>query len=221
MVLQRSFAVLLAVLVLLSSVPTGTVRAEAPDPAASSPTIAPLPAVNTGDTRFGMVQSIAAADLAFQAGSRWDRVIFPWSLIQKDGPNSWAEHYYTDEAIKAQVRRGVTMTGVMIYTPQWASVTPTTGRPVDKPQGLDLPYNDPRNTWGQFVRKLAARHKGTVDHWYVWNEPDLFSPALRYTWDSSYEDYAKLLKVAYLNIKEVNPDAKVILGGLTYWMDRK
>ena len=221
MVLHRSFAAFLAALVLLSSVPPGSIRAEAPGPSPSHATVAPLPAVATTDTRFGMVQGIAAADLAYQAGSRWDRVIFPWSLIQKDGPNSWSEQYYTDEAIKAQVRRGVTMSGVMIYTPQWASITPTTGRPVDKPQGLDLPYNDPRNYWGQFVRKLAARHKGTVDNWYVWNEPDLFSPELRYTWDSSYEDYAQLLKVAYLNIKEVNPEAKVITAGFAYWWDKE
>ena len=221
MILRRSFAALLAVLVLSSSAPTVPALAEAPGSSPSNATVAPLPAVNTSDPRFGMVQGIAASDLAFQAGARWDRVIFPWSLIQKDGPNSWAEQYYTDEAIKAQVRRGVTMAGVMIYTPQWASVTPVTGRPVDKPQGLDLPYNDPRNTWGQFVRKLAARHKGTVDHWYVWNEPDLFSPDLRYTWDSSYEDYAQLLKVAYLNIKEVNPDGKVITAGFAYWWDKE
>ncbi|MDP8922721.1 MAG: hypothetical protein M3O34_07575 [Chloroflexota bacterium] len=227
MIRQRSFAAVLAALVLFSSWPTLPARAaeprdsEAPSASATVATVAPLPAVATNDDRFGMVQGIGAPDLAYHAGARWDRVIFPWSLIQKDGPNSWTELYYTDEAIKAQVRRGVTMAGVMIYTPQWASINPTYGRPVDKPQGLDLPYNDPRNTWGQFVRKLAARHKGTVDHWYVWNEPDMFSMEIRYTWDSSYEDYAQLLKVAYLNIKEVNPDAKVITGGLAYWWDKE
>jgi hypothetical protein len=198
--------------------PAGSVTAANAPTAA---TVAPLPAVQTKDARFGMVQGIAAPDLAYQAGARWDRVIFPWSLIQKDGPGSWTELYYADEAIRAQHRRGVTMAGVMIYTPQWASVNPTYGRPVDKPQGLHLAYNDPNNHWGQFVRKLAARHKGVVDHWYVWNEPDLFSPELRYTWDSSYEDYAQLLKVAYLNIKEVNPNGKVITGGFAYWWDKE
>ena len=109
----------------------------------------------------------------------------------------------------------------MMYTPQWASIDPPRGRPVDRPQGLSLPYNDPKNTWGQFVRKLAARQRGVVDHWAVWNEPDLFDPAIRYTWDGSYEEYFQLLKVAYLNIKEVNPQAKVILGGLAYWWDKE
>ena len=46
--------------------------------------VAPLPAVNSSDDWFGLVQGIQTPDLAFQAGARWDRVIFPWSLIQKD-----------------------------------------------------------------------------------------------------------------------------------------
>lgn len=183
--------------------------------------VAPLPPVSDTDGHFGIVQSIHAPDLAYNAGSRWDRIIFPWSLIQKDGPDSWDQQYFTDEQIRAQAARGVTMAGVMIYTPQWASVDPPRARPVDRPQGLELPYNDPRNYWGQFVRKLAARHKGVVDNWIVWNEPDLYDPAIRYTFDAPYEEYLQLLKVAYLNIKEVNPQAKVIVGGFAYWYDKE
>ena len=209
-------AAILAALVFFSSFPIPAAHAQQ-----TATTVAPLPPVKEPDGRFGVVQGIQAPDLAMNAGARWDRIIFPWSLIQKDGPDQWNEQYFTDEAIRAQARRGVTMAGVMIYTPQWASVTPVTGRPVDRPQGLDLPYNDPKNHWGQFVRKLVARHKGVVDHWIVWNEPDLYDMAIRYTWDGSYEDYLQLLKVAYLNVKEVNPQAKVILGGFAYWWDKE
>ena len=216
MLCKRTLAALLAALVLLASPASQWALA---DPTVVA--VAALPPVDTADERFGLVQGIQAPDLAFQAGARWDRIVFPWSLIQKDGPNSWNELYFSDAAIRAQAQRGVTMVGVMIYTPQWASVDPTNGRPIDRPQGLNLSYNDPKNTWGRFVRTLAARQKGVVDHWVIWNEPDLFEPTRRYTWDGSYEDYFQLLKVAYLNIKEVNPNAKVILGGFTYWWDRK
>jgi hypothetical protein len=71
------------------------------------------------------------------------------------------------------------------------------------------------------MRKLAAREKGVVDNWIIWNEEDMFTPALRYTYDGSYEQYAQLLKVGYLNIKEVNPDAKVVIGGFAYWWDKE
>ena len=211
----RIGAVLIALL-LLPSLPIGPVRAE---PQASS--VPALPPVTDADGRLGIVQAIQAPELALQAGARWDRVVFPWSLIQKDGPNSWQELYYSDADLRAQRARGVMLVGVMIYTPQWASVDPPHGRPIDRPQGLDLPYNDPKNYWGQFVRKLADREKGVVDHWVVWNEPDMFDRTVRFTLDGSYADYFQLLKVAYLNIKEVNPQAKVIVGGFNYWWDKE
>jgi hypothetical protein len=208
---------LLATIVLITSLPASLTHAAEPRAA----TVAPLPAVDTDDGRFGMVQGMVQPDLAYNAGARWDRIIFPWSLIQRDGPNSWTQLYFTDEAIRAQARRGVTIAGILIYTPQWASPTPEKGRPVDPPRGLDLKYNDPNNLWGQFVRKVVERHKGVVDHWIVWNEPDLYTPGLRYTFDGSFEQYAQLLKVAYLNAKEINPSSKVILGGFAYWWDKE
>ena len=208
---------LLAAIVLVTSFPAPLTFAAEPRAA----TMAPLPAVDTDDGRFGMVQGMVQPDLAFQAGSRWDRIIFPWSLIQRDGPNAWTQLYFTDEAIRSEARRGVTIAAILIYTPQWASPTPEKGRPVDPPRGLELKWNDPNNLWGQFVRKVVDRQRGVVNHWIVWNEPDLYTPGLRYTFDGSFEQYAQLLKVAYLNVKDVNPDAKVILGGFAYWWDKE
>lgn len=217
MQLRSPCIALLAAVVLFTSLPTAPSHAAEPTTA----TLAPLPAVDTDDGRFGMVQGIVQPDLAWQAGARWDRIIFPWSLIQRDGPNSWTQLYFTDEAIRAQARRGITMAGILIYTPQWASPWPEKGRPVDPPRGLELKHDDPNNLWGQFVRKVVDRHKGVVDHWIIWNEPDLYTPGLRYTFDGSFEQYAQLLKVAYLNAKEINPKSKVILGGFAYWWDKE
>ena len=214
---RSTLLAVLAAIVLFTSLPASLTHAAEPKNAV----VSPLPAVKTDDGRFGMVQGIVQPDLAWQAGARWDRIIFPWSLIQKDGPNSWTQLYFTDEAIKAQARRGVTMAGILIYTPQWASTTPEKGRPVDPPRGLELDYKDPNNSWGQFVRKVVDRHKGVVDHWIIWNEPDLYTPVLRYTFDGSFEQYAQLLKVAYLNAKEINPSSKIILGGFAYWWDKE
>ena len=39
------------------------------------------------------------------------------------------------------------------------------------------------------------------------------------TWNGSPQDYVNLLKTAYLNIKAVEPNAKVYLSGLTYFWD--
>src|SRR5215216_2989674 len=104
---KASLAAFLAALLLFTPSPSVPVQAD-PEPVA----VRPLPPVTETDGRFGLVQGIQAPDLAIQAGARWDRVIFPWSLIQKDGPDSWNELYFSDATLRAQVQRGVTLVGV-------------------------------------------------------------------------------------------------------------
>jgi hypothetical protein len=183
--------------------------------------VAVLPPVEPNDSRFGIVQAMHSPQLALNAGASWERIIFPWSLIQKNSANDWNELYFTEQQIRAQQARGIEQVGVLIYTPQWASPNPSTAKPVDIPRNLNLPYDHPDNYWGQFVRKIVARYQGVVDHWIVWNEPDLYDPVIRYTFSGSYEEYLQLLKVAYLNVKEINPRGKVILGGMAYWWDKE
>lgn len=168
---------------------------------------------------FGAVQALYRPDLAARAGVQWERLVFPWSLVQKDGPNSWATAYFTDDQVNAEVARGMDVVGVATYTPQWATSTPQAARPTNVPANLYLAFDDPHNYWGQFMYKLALRYRDKIDAWVVWNEPDLYSATLRYTWDGGVEDYYQLLKVAYLAVKKANPHARVALGGLTYWFD--
>ena len=82
---------------------------------------------------------------------------------------------------------------------------------------------NPDNPWAAFVYTIVMRYKpgGTlaqahgwpaawgITHWEMWNEPDfvLF-------WDSSLEDYARLLKVGYLAAKTADPHAQILFGGL-------
>jgi hypothetical protein len=89
------------------------------------------------------------------------------------------------------------------------------------PRGLDLPPEGPGNAWGTFARFVAERYRGRIDHWVIWNEPDVWdttSPA--YTWNGTVEELARLVKVGYLAIKRGNPAAHVALPGLTYWWDQ-
>src|SRR5215211_9493681 len=96
---NASLAAFLAALLLFTPSPSIPARADQDTVA-----VRPLPPVTESDGRFGLVQGIQAPDLALQAGARWDRVIFPWSLIQRNGPDSWDELYFADEAIRAQAR---------------------------------------------------------------------------------------------------------------------
>lgn len=178
-------------------------------------------AADTRERFFGAVQSIYNPDRAAQAGVQWERLIFPWSLIQKTGPNAWNDGYFTDQQIAQEAARGIQIVGLAAYTPQWATSTPNKAQPTNVPANLYLPFDDPRNYWGQFMYKLAQRYAGKVDTWIIWNEPDMYSDQILYTWDGSISDLYQLVKVGYQAVKKANPQAKVVLPGLTYWWDKE
>lgn len=93
--------------------------------------------------------------------------------------------------------------------------------------GTDLPGPgksiNPDNKWARFVAAAVERYRPGgvlaqvsgwppgvgITHWEMWNEPDLDS-----FWDSSLEDYARLLKVGYLSAKQADPAAVVLFGAL-------
>ncbi|MDQ4077950.1 MAG: hypothetical protein M3220_17100 [Chloroflexota bacterium] len=100
---------------------------------------------------------------------------------------------------------------------------PPTG--LDEPifaDGTDLPAPDkeinPANPWARFVHQAAERYRPggsaqlNVRHWEIWNEPDLCL-----FWTGTPVQYARLLKVAYLVIKQVDPEAVVLWGGLAHY----
>jgi hypothetical protein len=74
------------------------------------------------------------------------------------------------------------------------------------------------NPWARFVHEAVNRYKpgGTaglhIRHWEIWNEEDLCS-----FWSGTPQEYARLLKVAYLVIKQSDPEAVVIWGGLAHF----
>ncbi|MGG7379635.1 hypothetical protein ACQ7B2_13085, partial [Escherichia coli] len=41
------------------------------------------------------------------------------------------------------------------------------------------------------------------------------------TWDGTISDMYQLVKVGYQAVKKANPQAKVVLPGLTYWWDKE
>ncbi|MGQ9466559.1 MAG: hypothetical protein ACUVSG_02790 [Anaerolineae bacterium] len=71
---------------------------------------------------------------------------------------------------------------------------------------------DPVNYWGRFVYTVAYRYRDSVQHWEVWNEPDL-----HWFWSGISTDYAQLLKVAYRAVKAACPDCTVLFGGIAYY----
>ncbi len=110
-----------------------------------------------------------------------------------------------DRIVASANAYGVNLLFSVVKAPRWA-------RPAgDTDEG---PPADP-NTYGAFMREMAARYKGRVKAYEIWNEQNLY-----YEWGGrggklSAARYMELLKVAYNAIKSVDPAAVVISGALT------
>jgi hypothetical protein len=172
------------------------------------------------DPRFGAVEAFWDTDAAVEAGVAWERILFQWSQLQPNSPEDWNTLHVPDEWLQWAQAQGREVVGLLKNTPYWASDTDPHLEAIP-PLGLDLPIDDPGNLWATFVRR-AVNFFGPrgVHRWVIWNEPDIAPGVYGQEWAGSVEDYYRLLKVAYLVIKEVDPEARVHLAGLTFWHDQ-
>ncbi|HEY8743779.1 MAG TPA: hypothetical protein VIU62_11805, partial [Chloroflexota bacterium] len=173
-----------------------------------------------GDPRLGVAESYVNSDAAWTLGARWERVTFQWTQIQPSGPADWiAPATPTMAQLQADHARGVDIVGLLINTPTWAQAQPADGVH-SPPTGLGLLPGDPGNAWAVFCRKMAQQYGGLVSSWIVWNEPDVWDATSPfYTWAGDAPTYYQLLKVADQAIKSVQPGAKVVVAGTTFYWD--
>ena len=174
-------------------------------------------AQSSPDPRFGAVEAFRDPDAANDLNLGWERILFYWSELQRNGPDdAWNIYHVPDGWLDNARKAGRQVVGVIENTPAWA----TDGSPnIGVPRGLYLPIDDPDNLWASFVRQLVKRYAGIVDHWVIWNEPDIQAPADGVQFEGSVADYYQLVKVAYLVAKQENPNAVIHLAGLTYHHD--
>ncbi|MDI7276917.1 MAG: cellulase family glycosylhydrolase, partial [Anaerolineae bacterium] len=112
-----------------------------------------------------------------------------------------------DAIVDACSARGIKVLFSVVKAPAWA-------RPGDDDRSVPGPPADP-NTYAEFVRQMAARYKGRVQAYEIWNEQNLW-----YEWGGrggrlSAARYVELLRAAYHAIKSVDPGAVVISGAPT------
>ena len=145
----------------------------------------------------------AAQDL----GVRWSREEMSWANLEPDmkGIYNWGAY---DPAIDALRRANIDIVGAIQTTPYWASgVAKTT------PNWYWHVPRDPQD-FADFAYAAAKHYASKIHVWEIWNEPDVDStfqcdgcnrPAL----------YAQMLALSYAAIKKANPDAIVLVGGLS------
>lgn len=164
------------------------------------------------DWRFGIIESYESP--AEAAGlAAWTRVRFQWAETQPHSANDWLPAV-SDEQIEAELAAGREVVGLLIGIPDWARDEK------QLPAGLWRPADDPANLWANFVRQAVGQYTGRINHWVIWNEPDIWdSAAPGHTWDGTVADFAQLQRVAYLTAKETNPAAVIHLAAFTYFWD--
>src|SRR5579862_7164490 len=177
--------------------------------------------MQSADRHFGAAEAFRTqqTSLAYNAGVKWERLTFDWPNLQ---PGYWNHDYLPFHYLDDQIMHDEDVVGMLVGTTPAAEADPSKGVQ-SVPKGLYLPYNDPGNTWGQFVHKTVDWYHGRIWHWIIWNEPDITPSdpnAMYYTWAGSVADYYQLLKVAYLSIKSVDPTLTVGTSGFTYWTDK-
>lgn len=161
------------------------------------------------DRHFGIVETYVNVAEANAARAGYTRIILRWDIIQPGGRDDWKPANVPDPFIQAELNAGREIAAILIGTPNWAS------------QGAnDLRAVPDMDAWANFTKRMAQQYQGRIQHWFIWNEPDVWDlnrPSS--TWLGTAEDYAQLLKVAYHNIKGVDPTMQVYLAGLTYYWD--
>lgn len=142
-----------------------------------------------------------------QAGG-FDTVVqlFSWRQIE---PTQGQYHWqYPDEVVQGAAYYGLNLVIRLDQHPAWAAAAPLT---------VNAPPDDPA-AFAAFAGAVAARYRGRVLGYIIWNEPNL---ALE--WGGRPPDpvgYAGLLRAAYPAIKAADPAARVISAGLASTNDR-
>ncbi len=138
-------------------------------------------------------------DRVVEAHLGWVRIDFVWAAVE---PEPGVERWRTYDAIAAAAReRGLAVLAILAYTPAWAT---------DGPEIAGVPRDVA--DWADFCHRAASRYRGTIDHWEIWNEPNL--PRF---WSGSRSDYIeKILRPAARAIRAANPDARIGGPGLAH-----
>lgn len=120
--------------------------------------------------------------------------------------SSDAEYDWTrnDEEIEMVRAHGMRVQWLLTYTPKWGAKPDT--RKTGKQYWGGAPIEP--EVFRDYVRELATRYKGKIDYYECRNEVDLDG-----YWRGTTDEYIELQKIAYKEIKAIDPDAKVMTSG--------
>jgi polysaccharide biosynthesis protein PslG len=139
-------------------------------------------------------------------GAQYIVQVFAWSEME---PTQGEFHWeYTDWLVRAAEYYHLRIVARLDKPPGWAT-------------SVSTPYSAPPNRlqdYGRFVAQVAARYRGQIAAYIVWNEPNLARE-----WGNRAPDpaaYAALLRTAAASLRAADPHALVVSAGLAPTNDR-
>ncbi len=159
-------------------------------------------------------------------GVKWARVQTGWAKTEKiSGEYNFA---WLDEIVDNLIKHGVQpwlsiSYGNPVYTKNMNVSVPGVSANYQgcNEHGVGFPpihTPEERQGWQNYVRALARHFRGRVDHYEVWNEPDLLS---FWKCQPKAADYVELVRLTAEPLQRAHPGAKLIGGaiawGMTVW----
>lgn len=144
-------------------------------------------------------------ELLKRSGIKYLRISFGWDAIEYEKDKyDWL---FWDDFVKTGVEEyGITMIPYVCYTPAWNSTEPS-----DSALYWNIPAVD-MEEWGEFMFDLVTRYKDYIKTWELWNEPDIWI----YWRTQDVAQFAEFHKIGAKAVREADPKAKVVLGGIAY-----
>lgn len=163
---------------------------------------APLWGVNTALEQYDYAEMERVLDMIQDGGLVWVRQSFPWASIEPEpGAFEWEPW---DRIVKAVTDRNLHLIAVLNTTPLWARAVVDQSNPFAPPQYFA--------TYALFVRAFTQRYGDRIDHYEIWDEPNIYPH-----WGERPIDpvsYARLLHLSAAEVKANDPGALVLAAGL-------
>lgn len=141
---------------------------------------------------------IKVVALMKQAGAAYVRMDFLWEDIEpKEGQFEFAKYDYIVDLLN---KNNINILGLLDYSASWAS-----------PEGLWNYPPENNKLFLSYALRVIERYKDKVKYWEVWNEPD---SSAYWRPQDGLKSYCRLLKDVYLAAKRIDPDCRILNGGL-------
>jgi hypothetical protein len=147
------------------------------------------------------------------AGFHWVRQSFPWYDIEIHGKDDFEDRRHEphrsawekyDNIVDLVEQHGLDLIARLEAPPRWSRYDGVARGAFGPPDDL--------GDFGDYAAAVAARYRGRIRFYQVWNEPNIYPEWGKQPVDP--EAYTELLCLAYRRIKAADPDAVVISGAM-------